>query len=347
MTTIEAPQRFDPDYASTHLGASEWPAAVGVSPWAAPVDAWARKIGAADPIEHVDAMDLGHDLEAGIVLNALRQLGRRSYSPPVGKGAIVDRITGQVTYENPLSPWSIATPDAWASPTDLVQAKMRGSSDGWDDDPPEDVIVQVTGELVTTRMWCATNNHPMPERVHVAALLPEHGRKLSVRMFVVPWDAELAAMLVTRVRAFWQCVQTRTPPPADASEDYSRYLARRYPKPSKDRIEASAMVEAFALDYIAARAEEEAAHKRKVYAQNAICEQIGDAYGAKGDGWLASWYPVKGKRALDVELLKQRLMAEVGDARAKRIIEECHREGKPYRGFKLTKQSNNGDDDNG
>lgn len=316
MTTID---RFSDEYRRTHLGASEWAAACGLSSYKAPIDLWAEKVGEADPFAGDAITALGQDLEVGIVANAARRLG----IPVARTGQTIEMGPGALSF-------ACATPDAWLVGGDLLQAKapqnIGKASAEWGDDGtdeiPEEYVVQVTGEMAVARGWAKATGATPPERVHVAALLPREGM-IAVGLFVVQWDPDLAAMLWERVRAFWRCVEEKRPPPLDASESYTRHLAKRYPKVSKEIIESDAAMDAAAHDFIKAQADLEDAESRKTYARNRMQERIAGAYGIRGPWGSASWYGVRGDAVVDITKARALLVERMGTEGANAAIASC------------------------
>lgn len=392
MTTIESTQRFTPEFRRTHIGASEVAAACGLDPYRSPMDLWAEKVyGRSEDFDEGarEAMDTGHDMESGIVRNAARKL-KMEVEDNTGPDA--------VTYEDPAHAELVATPDGLCVTTpDTVEAKMSGwfgggsTLDAWGqpdtDEIPEGYLLQVNhGMRIIGRARAALAAlDPLPHvayghptMCHVAALLPH--KKSGVTLYRVAYDPALAAMVEQRALEFMEYVKAKKPPPVDASENYTRHLARHYAKPSKDWIPSTAYADGFAADYIAAKAAEAEAKKKKRYAENALCEVIGLNYGVKAAGkWQAAWYPVRGDAVLDEGRIRSLLIERAGGreameaivadctdhtlnrgrlvervralakskAEADRLVEACCERSPGYRKFKLTETGKKTDDNNG
>ena len=72
-------------------------------------------------------------------------------------------------------------------------------------------------------------------------------------------------------------------------------LTSLYPRPTSDAmLDATAEIEAAALEYIAQRDIAKVANAKKDIAGNVLCNAIGRAKGICGDGWKATWDMSKG-----------------------------------------------------
>lgn len=182
------------------LGASEIAAVAGLSPYASPWDIWLRKTGQAPDVETSDEMDWGNRLEP-----AIRQ-----------KYVDVTRTTIHVPGESlfhPGRPWARATPDGIGLEDDqrvslwthIVQCKNVGYWVGkdWEQAPPAYVQLQESWEMYVTGL----------ARADVAALIGGN----DFRIYTVHRDDKLVADLVDIAESFWRRVESRTPPPIDAS----------------------------------------------------------------------------------------------------------------------------------
>lgn len=313
-------QRFDPEYRRAHIGASEWPAICGLSPFRTPIDVWTSKVGGEEGDVSSEAIDLGRDLESGILTNLVRR---------IGVSLVRDR---QVTHEHPTQRHLCATPDGELVDGDLAEIKVSGwfgrpaSIMDWGepgtDEVPEHVMAQVQAAMHVTRAarLASVSGLDGPARCHVGAFLPRRG----VCIYTVAYDEDLARMLEERVDAFWRHVQTGEPPPPDASDGYLRHLAKRYPQPSKAKwIESDALTDALALDYRAAKDAAEAADKALTLARNRMCERIGDAEGIVGPWGRVRWGYVRGRAQLRIDRARDLLIASIGEERAEQIMRSC------------------------
>lgn len=213
------------------IGASEIAAVAGLSRWRGPWDVWSSKVHG-DEWDSTDVMRWGQFIEGRIVDWWARETGRY-----VGEGGL---------FRHPEREWLIATPDAvvlgglptyptpdgpdpmWAvrEPIAVVDAKNAGwyMAGEWDDDAaPVEYVAQITWQMLAVGV---------NEGFLVAAI---GGKPPVERHFTL--DDDLAGELVARGAAFWQLVQTQTPPPLDGSRSAERWLAQRYPDAADEAVE--------------------------------------------------------------------------------------------------------------
>lgn len=172
------------------IGASEIAAVMGVSKWKTPVDLWQEKTGRRKPDPENSAMRWGKKLEP-LILDEYEAVTQN----PVVKRQLFLRDVNR--------PYLTATLDGMtAGSSTVVEAKSSSSSDGWgdfgSDEIPEQYIVQVQQQMMLSRAICAV----------VPALLNRN----DFRIFVVPRNNEIIALLKDKADEFWHCVQNDTPP---------------------------------------------------------------------------------------------------------------------------------------
>lgn len=209
------------------IGASEIAAVAGLSRRRGPWDVWSSKVHGAE-MESTDEMRWGQFIEGRIVDWWARQTDRY-----VGQGGL---------FRHDEHDWLIATPDAVVlnteqldeytrkvysdEPVAVVDAKNAGwhMAGDWDNDTaPIDYVCQITWQMLAVGVR---------EGYLVAAI---GGKPPVERHFDL--DDELAAELVARASAFWQLVQTRTPPPLDGSKSAERWIAQRYPDAADEAVD--------------------------------------------------------------------------------------------------------------
>ena len=170
------------------LGASDAAAACGLSKWRTPLELYLAKIGEGAPTEETLPMRVGKALEPVML---------RAFAEERG----VELCDQQRRFHDPVLPWRWATVDAITSSGALVEAKTAGSALGWGEDVdqvPMEYALQVQHALAVTGL----------ELAFIPVLIA--GRQF--RVYELPRDAELIELLTERERAFWRCVETRTPP---------------------------------------------------------------------------------------------------------------------------------------
>lgn len=300
--------RYSERYMASHLGCSQWAAAIGANPWQTPIALWEAFLGRVPFFEGNEATELGQELEEGVARIAARKLGKHSAKCN--------------TLEHPGMRWLCGTPDHLLEDGDIMQVKTTGlvtrqrwtiMDEAWGegiDHVPEHVLVQCIGELFIARaaladpvvramaapqLMCVPPR--LPERNHVAALIPGRG----VCMYCVEWDERLAAALLERVIGFWRYVADRVLPPPDDTEDFGAAITRSFPvhRPEKwaDGDEMSA---ALVIAQYRAAVEQRAIIDRCItLAENIVKKTIGDAEGIRGAWGEIPWRYRRGKAIRD------------------------------------------------
>lgn len=288
--------RFSPEFTSTHLGASQIPAAIGVSPYQRPIELWEEYLGLRDRVVGGEAIDLGHALEDGIAREAGRRLNLN--------------VNTCETLEHPRIQWLCATPDRTlgegTSKISLLQVKTTGlasyqghevqerwGEDG-SDEVPVHIVAQVQTELLVSRSQTSRSGAAAIDTCHVAALIAGRGLVL----YRIPFDEEAARAIVTKAHEFWKCVQEKTPPQVDNSEAFSDFLKRRFPTSIEKSIDADEHATALCLDYIHARDAQKEAEKNKRYAANQLQTLMADAAVIKFSGGKVTWSSQENDSAL-------------------------------------------------
>jgi len=202
------------------------------------------------------------------------------------------------TMRHPEHPCVLATPDvivrsAKGEPELLLEIKRpefatdREGRVVWGPDGSDEFPLMY--RIQTTIQMAVTGIR----RAHLVALL---GAEDDVRVYDVPWDVELADLVIGRIVAFWRdYVVTKTPPPADASLEATDAIAKLYPKNTgKTRPASGDPVVLFAtgetLDgdtglakaLAAVRAQKRALEERERLLVNAAKERTGELDGVDG-----------------------------------------------------------------
>lgn len=176
------------------LGASEAATALGVSPWAAPIDLWIEKTTGRRTTVENEAMAWGKRLEPVI----LEEYERRTMSP------VFDR---QLFVRDDVTPFMSATLDGLTYGKlgrRIVEVKTASShADGWGEDGsdqiPDHYRIQVQHQLAIMRDC---------EAADVAALIG--GQQL--RIFHIERDEALIQVIREGEELFWDHVIEHTPP---------------------------------------------------------------------------------------------------------------------------------------
>lgn len=182
------------------LGASEAAAAVGLSPWATPVDVYLDKIGQGTPIEESLPMKVGQALEPLCLelLEAENELTVTDRQRNVGDG------------------FRRATLDGISSDKRLVEAKTSGGFADWGEgveDIPQHYIIQVHHQFLVC---------PGFNRAYVPVVLGQR----TFRVYEVQRSEETCQLLADLEDAFWQRVLDRTPPEPTNAADVVKLFPR-------------------------------------------------------------------------------------------------------------------------
>lgn len=253
---------------STGIGASEAAIIIGLSKWKSPYALWAEKCGLAGPDdEETERQKWGLILEPVIAAEYTAQTGRelidhgrydlrRSESCPIMTCTLDREI--------------VAIDDRGSGCLEIKTTSAYGADD-WMDEPPLHYQIQVQHQMaVTGWRWGS-----------MAVLIG--GQQF--RWCDVERNDEFIDLLTRKCIEFWKLVETRTPPPIDASDSTSKALRKMF---EKDEVEAVGLPgAAIEWDEQIKIANEEIARatERKKEAQNKLIAAIGNAsYGVLSDG---------------------------------------------------------------
>ena len=342
--------RFSPEFRRTHLGASQIPAAIGVSPYEAPVTLWQRYKGLL-PWDNIDpddedaheAIDIGHAVEDGVGRLAARRLGMEIRRAPM-----------QV---HPRIPWLVSSRDFEVFDIDrwvpleckgagLARPLYREARDRWGPsgtaEAPTHYVAQLMTQVLVDR---ACVDEKPPTHGYIAALLGGAG----LYIYRVPYVDDIARSIVSQANEFWQRVidPTMGPPPPDGTDAYTRYLNERLANITHPRQQR--WIESEAADEIGA--EVMAAYVRRKEAEEAyeLAKQRAMTIIGEGDGLRGPWGSVPlgyraGKKSLHQGALREKLVRTMfadllatdphtANVKASEFIESCFREGDPHTVF--------------
>lgn len=275
------------------VGGSEVSALVGLNPYMRPIDVYAAKVEGRDVPDN-------HHMERG-----------RFFERPTAEWW-VHRNGGKLleldTVQSPAHPLVMVHPDFIVLPNGAsapgpgcvdLSVKVPGPNTWpqWGDDGsdacPTPALIQLQYELIPLGELYGIN------RGVVTA--PIDG---DLRSFPMLSDRELQAMLVEAVERFWRDhVIPRRPPPPDASERYTEYLAKKFPEQKGPLLQADFETEDIAAELFAAREALDAAEERAALARQQLEVLIGEADGIEGDGWRITWRRTKGRASTDWEAI--------------------------------------------
>lgn len=191
------------------IGASEAAAAIGVSPYQRPIDAWLRLTGRAPAFVGNEATFWGQALEAVIRAHYVERNNVVVHVPPT-------------SLWHPKLPWLKAMPDGivineqreqlYVAP----QVKSVGlrMADRWKDGQiPEEYVIQAVIEMAVTGL----------ERLDFAVLIGAQ----SYEQPTILRDHELEGMVLDQLGEFWRCVEEDRAPAVDDSDSYRAHLLKQ------------------------------------------------------------------------------------------------------------------------
>ena len=255
------------------IGGSDAAAALGLSKWTTPLELYADKLGEAEAKAESDAMRFGTLLEPIVREEASRRTGMTIHQDDA------PRVSTEF-------PWMRVNLDGWFNPAVLFEAKTARSDAGWGepgtDDIPADYILQNQHAMVVTGA----------RLVRIAVLIAGS----DFRMYEQQHNPSLAELIIEGERAFWQCVQTRTPPdPTTLAE-----INLRWRQAESRSIELSPEGAAAVRRLAEVREQIKALEAEGEQCEQIIKSELREADVATTDGVVAvTWRQAKPTRAVD------------------------------------------------
>ena len=195
----------------TGIGASDAPAALGLSPWSSPWDLWGELTGLMEPEDLSDnqAIEWGHRLEEPIA---------QAYAEHTGREVVMWPQYHSIAHAD--YPWMRCTPDSTVDRTINGQIKTANAfaQRDWRDGPPLHYQVQVQHEMAV-------------RGAEDTVLIVLFGGQ-QLKWFDVPRNDKFIAAMIPKLEAFWNLVETKTPPPIDGSEATYEAIKRLHPNDS-------------------------------------------------------------------------------------------------------------------
>ena len=247
----------------TGIGSSDAATAVGLNPYQSQLELWIQKTGKADLLPAVDPNDDTSPMFWGTLLEPIVAA---HYTKRTGNK--VRRVNAVL--QHPKHPWMLANVDrevVGTSEVQILECKTAGIHGArlWKDGVPEYVQLQVMHQLAVTGHKAAD----------VAVLIG--GQEL--RIFRIERDEALIARLIEMEHAFWQMVESKTPPAGDGSDSAEKALRSLYPNSAGDDVDMSDDPELNATfeALLAAREQLEVAQKNEARLRQAIQIHMGEA----------------------------------------------------------------------
>lgn len=266
------------------IGSSDAAAAVGKSPYTAPLALWLEKTGRKAPEDLSDksAVYWGTILEP-LVAQAYREK----------TGQKVRRVNAIL--QHPEYPFLLANLDRVIEGGGILEIKTAGfrSQKFWEAGIPEHYRIQVLHQLlVTGKAWA-----------EVAVLI---GGQEFRTYRLEPSAAELDSLLAAE-KAFWEHVTRDIPPEVDGSKSSAESLSCLYPQSQPtlvDFTEHRAMNQLF-VALVQARVRSTEAEQQEELLEQRMKEALGEAQGALFEQGKVTWKSTASSRVLDSKKLTQ------------------------------------------
>lgn len=245
----------------TGIGSSDAPAVCGLSPWATALDVWLDKIGQRPDTEPTPAMEWGLRLESVIAAAYCER------NP--GTELAIPRLLRHAEFE-----WMLCNADRVSDEGRIVELKTCSAfaADEWGepgtDQVPEAYLVQVMHQMAVYR----SHGEPI-DAADIAVLIGGS----DFRTYSVPWNEQLAGILLDRERAFWDRVILRDPPPPDWEHRHTPELIAAMYTPGEATVTLDSDALELAREYARLGAEKSAAEKAREVVKAKLIERMGSA----------------------------------------------------------------------
>ena len=191
------------------IGGSEAAAVLGLSPWKTPYQVYCDKLGLSGEQETSPAMEWGTRLEPVVRQKYADETGR-TVRFPVG-----DEYGHMQSEEHPFM---LATLDGITDDGRGLEIKTSRSGAEWGDEGTDEVpthyVIQCQHNMVVSGL----------DVFDIPLLIGGS----DFRIYEVPADEELQALIIEREAAFWKMVEAKTPPaPVNFSDAIRRFATSR------------------------------------------------------------------------------------------------------------------------
>ncbi|WP_431231480.1 YqaJ viral recombinase family protein [Mycolicibacterium psychrotolerans] len=245
-------------------------AILGLSRWESPFRLWHRMKGIVPPDPPKDAFDLGHDMESFAAARWLRRNPGWHVSP------------GEVQFHVPAGHFpfpAIGTIDrrasrgSWRRILEVKIARDLGDLERFGDDLtgdcPDDYAAQVTAQ----RMFVAATQSSL--RWDPVSDLLVVGPYFNERIYKVDYDADVVSWVIDECSAFWESLQSDTPP--DLDDQPATYECLKQLHPDIDGGSSVELPPALAVEYLEAKQAEKDAKAAAQGATNAVAAHMQSA----------------------------------------------------------------------
>ena len=280
---------------ATGIGGSDIAGILGLDRYSSPMRVYLDKIGVPSEVTESEAMEWGTRLEAEVaakfaemhpeyvVLKAVEPDGEETLFRHRDFGFAVAHPDRMLAGPNGDAVWECKTVGREARKAAWTQA------DGTDYPPPH-VLAQVQWYVAVTDAAYAW----------VSALF--EGRYY--REWRIERDPEFIAKALEEGAKFWELVETRTPPPIDASEATSEVLAILYRETVDEEIELAPEYEALAANRLELKARIADLQEALNLAENELKAALGEHETGHAGPYRVTWKTRNGRRSADVKALE-------------------------------------------
>lgn len=184
-----------------HLGSSDAPIALGLSPFMTPTELYYEKVAEELPEDKpTDAMQLGNLLEGPLVAMAAERMGAKIITDPKKLEFLHADGIRSANLDSIIVGQKQAIESKYVGPSQLSEWGESGT-----DQVPPGVLMQCMHQMAVTGF----------EKVHVVALLSFYVPK--VQIYEVPRDNEMIDLLTEQELEWWnEHIVKRVPPTSDA-----------------------------------------------------------------------------------------------------------------------------------
>ncbi len=248
------------------LGSSDSPAIAGLIPeWRTEYKVWAEKLGMIPPFAGNEATEAGLRLQPVIA----QWFGDRT-------GLMLRENTK--LFKSPSHDYITATPDYFVMEggvQGIVECKNTSIyfDKEWKDGVPDAAHIQVMHQLAVTGLTYA----------YVVGLIG--GNKLVWHR--IERDEAIIHALIQKLEAFWELVQTKTPPPLTAGD--SDTMSALYPESTPRHVVLPQGYDALCQEYLDAKKFEKAATERVDELAARLKAEMADAEMATAGRFQATW----------------------------------------------------------
>ena len=293
------------------VGSSDVPSILGLSPWTAPAETWARLVGI---VPRYSTGDTPATRRGRIIESALLDEWARLRSPD-----LIER--GPSITETPVvvDGWRAARPDALAvigPDRVVVEAKTTRGWDAWGQDGTDQVPVYYAAQVAWQLSVCGV------ERADVIAYCPMDD---GIRVYTIQRNEQLERAIIARVTEWMDRYVWPAEPIQPAPLPY-RVVASRYGDGGEVAtwLDPTDTDRAAGMELKRVRADIAVLIEREEALKAQLCERIGTAYGIKG---VCTWGQVKGRETVAASDLK---------AIAPEVYAKIAKRGASSRVFRLT-----------